>query len=580
MTNENLSLGYGDDLASKISALPPQKRILLKQRLKKQAVNGHTLIAQNLKRLGVTHVYGLSGTPIDETLAACAKNGIRPIGVRHQQAGVMMATAQNYITGQLTAVVILSAGPAITNATTGILVARDNCWPLVVLGGQQPLGMQGMGCFQELDAVSIFQSLTKFSEVVESTAKIPECLERAFQTAMSGRPGPVYLDLPEETLTGKVITLNALPTSVSDLPAGNPDAVSHAASILLDAKRPGIILGKGVRWSEPYEELSQLVNDLGIPFITSPMGRGYLPDDHPLCYNAVSSLLLSTADVILLLGARLDWTFRFGAELAQETKLIQVDIHQQEIGTNVTPAVGIVGDVKQVLRQLLIQINLKQHKSPRPFVLHSWLNLLDKKQNARVSKLESLMQQDTVPMSPYRLVKEIRNFIPRDTICVVDGNVILAVAQQILPSYMPASRLTPGTNGCMGVGIPFGIGAKVSHPDRLVIAICGDTAFGFNAMEMETAVRHRIPVIVVVANNEGNGGSLRQRAFYPQDYPERVTMFQPDIRYERIMGAFGGHAEFVEYPEQLKPALERAVASGTAACINVKVDPHTPYPSH
>jgi len=576
-----------------IAQLSPAKRALLEQKLKqvrngsseqqtetpltqrldKNTVEGHTLIAQRLQSLGVSHVYGISGIPIDQTLAACAKQGIRPIGVRHQQAGVMMATAQNYMTGRLTAVAILSSGPAVTNATTAILVAKDNGWPLVVLGGRRSLKMQGMGCFQELDAVSLFQSITKFSAMVESTAKIPESLDKAFQIAMSGRPGPVYLDLPEETLQGKAVAPASLPTYTQEFPSGDTDAVNQAATMLLSAKHPAIIVGKGVRWSEPYTELSQLVNELGIPFITSPMGKGYLPDDHPLCYTAASSWLLSTADVILLLGARLNWTFRFGAELNPEVKLIQVDIHEPEIGINVTPAVGIVGDVKQVLRQLLTQIELQQHHCLKSFALQDWLNFLDEKRNETVSKWELRIQQNTLPMSPHRLVHEIRTSIPPDAICVIDGNIILAAAQQSLPSYRPASRLTPGSNGCMGVGVPFGIGAKLSHPERLVIVISGDTAFCFNAMEMETAVRLGIPVIFVVANNEGHGGHLRQKAFYPENYPDRVTMFAPNIRYEQMMTAFGGHGEFVEHPDQFKPALARAINSGKAACINVKVDP-------
>ena len=189
------------------------------------------------------------------------------------------------------------------------------------------------------------------------------------------------------------------------------------------------------------------------------------------------------------------------------------------------------------------------------------------------------MSDDTLPMSPYRMLKEIRDFLPRDAISILDGNVFMAVGQQVLPSFLPASRFTAANNGCMGIGIPFGIGAKLCQPDRLVIAICGDTAFAFSAMDMETAVRHRIPIIVVVVNNEGNTGGILERVYFP-DHDERVTMFQPDIHYESIMRAFGGHAEHVERPEQLRPALERAVASGKASCINVKVDPYAPYPSY
>ena len=176
------------------------------------------------------------------------------------------------------------------------------------------------------------------------------------------------------------------------------------------------------------------------------------------------------------------------------------------------------------------------------------------------------MNDDSIPMSPYRMLKEVREFLPRDAVCILDGNVFMAAAQQVLPSYMPVTRFTAGTNGCMGVGIPFGIGAKLAQPTRPVVVLCGDTAFGFSAMEMETAVRHQIPIIVVVVNNDGNSGALQQTALYPPGH-ERVTMFQPDIRYEQIMRAFGGAAEYVERPEQLRPALERAARSGVAACV-------------
>ncbi|MEX0806423.1 MAG: thiamine pyrophosphate-binding protein [Candidatus Binatia bacterium] len=564
-----------DELAGRIAALPSEKRKLVGQNLTRKLVDGHTSVAQSLKRLGITHVYCVSGTPIRETFAQCGELGIRLIGVRHQQAGVMMALAQNYITGRLVAVSILSAGPAVTNAATSILVARDNCWPVIVLGGRRPLNMQGMGSFQELDSVPIYKSITKWSALVESTSSIPACLDRAFKIAVSGRPGPVYLDLPEDVLTGLA--------SPSDLCFREPDhcfdpnvnASRQAADILLSAERPAIVIGKGVRWSAPYPELTRLVNEYAIPFITSPMGRGSLPDDHPLCCNDARHLLISRADAVLLLGAKLDWSFRFGSELAPDVKLIQIDIHASAIGINKTPTVGIVGDVKEVLQQILTSMSNTDRYQRRELAL--WHTALNEERARKRFKLEALMNTESLPITPYRMLKEIRDWSPRDAICILDGNVFMAAAQQVLPTYLPASRITAGSNGCLGVGIPFGIGAKLAHPDRLVIVICGDTAFGFNAMDMETAVRHGVAVIVVVVNNDGNCGALMQKAFFPAG-SERVTMYEPGIRYENIMSAFGGHAEFVDRPEQLQPALSRAVASGKAACVNVQVDPYAPYP--
>ncbi|HEY2917455.1 MAG TPA: thiamine pyrophosphate-binding protein [Candidatus Binatia bacterium] len=565
-----------NDLASRIAALAPEKRTLMVHIRTRKLADGHTLVAQSLRRLGITHVYCVSGTPIRETFAKCGELGIRLIGVRHQQAGVMMAIAQNYVSGRLIAISILSAGPAVTNAATSILVARDNCWPVIVLGGRRPLTMQGMGSFQELDSIPMYKPITKWSALVEATSAIPDYLDRAFKIAVSGRPGPVYLDLPEDILTGLASPSDLFFPESDHCSAADVDASMQAADVLLSAERPAIVIGKGVRWSAPYEELTRLVNEHAIPFITSPMGHGYLPDDHPLCYNDGRHVLMSRADAVLLLGARLDWSFRFGSELGPDVKLIQIDIHASEIGINKTPTVGIVGDVKKVLQQILTFMERKVDRYQKSD-LAAWHAALSEERAGKRLKLESLMNTQSLPMTPHRMLKEIRDFLPRDAICVLDGNVFMAAAQQVLPTYSPASRLTAGSNGCLGVGIPFGIGAKLAHPDRLVIVICGDTAFGFNAMDMETAVRHGVAVIIVVVNNDGNCGALMQKTYF-HGGGERITMYQPGIQYEAIMRAFGGHAEFVDRPEQLKLALTRAVASGKAACVNVQVDPNAPYP--
>ncbi len=556
------------------SVAAPGKRV---QTLQGREADGHTLIAFSLQELGINHVYGVGGIPIHETLSACAKNGIRVIGVRHQQAAGLMAAAQNYIEGRVSAVALVSSGPAITNLTTAILVARDNGWPLVALGARRSEVMHEMGGFQYLDAVPIFQSITKFSGTVNSAGAIHPALKNAVEVATDGRPGPVYLDLVEEILNQKDIALRRSQRLTPAARQLNEDAIRRAAELLAQATRPAIVIGEAIRWSEPYAELNQLVDYLDAPFAASPMGRGYVPDDHPRCYSNARSYLLSAANAVLLIGARLDWTFRFGAEIARDAKLVQIAIHENEIGANVTPEVAIVGDIKQVLRRLVKEIDRMRSEREAAAPDLSWRALLDQKRDESAAKWETLAQEGG-PISPLRLIAEIRDFIPRDAICVIDGNIILAAAQHLLPSYLPVSRLTAGNNGCMGVGIPFGIAAKLALPTRMVIAICGDFAFGLSAMEMETAVRMRVPVIIVVANNDGNGGTANEKMFYPEDYPDRVTMFTPDIHYDQMMRAFGGHGEYVDRAEQIKPALARAAASGLAACINVRVNPDSPYP--
>ncbi|WP_017326781.1 thiamine pyrophosphate-binding protein [Synechococcus sp. PCC 7336] len=581
------------DLAQTISTLSAAQRSLLGARLSDTSVDGSTLIARSLKELGIGHIYSIAGTPIDRTLTACAEVGICVVGVRHQNNGVLMALAQNYVAGQLVAAAILSAGPAVTNAATGILVAWDNAWPLLVLGGRRSLQMQGKGQFQELDAVALFQSITKYAGLVATIAEIPNALRHAVGVAIAARPGPVYLDIAEEVFTdtqSTAISSALTPTAVTgqDEPFGlpistreslkdHPQAIQRAAHLLSQASRPALIVGKGVRWSTPYAALDCLVNRYRIPFVTSPMGRGFLPDDHPICYTSVRAALLATADVVLVLGARLNWTFRFGAELRAETELIQIDIEAAELEANVKPDVGIVGDVEVVLAQLLAYLEQSPPKHHCLPTFHTWLRELDRQKAQKEREIEPLLTSDAIPMSPQRLVHEIQACLPRNAICIVDGSVILAATQQVLKTYLPVSRLTPGSNGCIGTGIPFAIGAKLAQPDRLVVAICGDTGIGMSLMELETAVRYQIPLIVAIANNNGNSGSLRSSSHLDGE-ARRIAMFQPDLRYEQIVSVLGGYGEFITSPQDIQPALQRAIAANTAACINVKVDPAAPYP--
>lgn len=540
-------------------------------------MNGHHLLAHTLKRLGVTHVFSLSGSPIKETLPACSQVGIRVIGVRHQQAAVSMALAHNYVSGRLTAAVILSAGPAVTNATTGILVAKDNCWPLLVLGGKSFSADHGRpGTFQMLDGAGLFQPLTKWAAEVDSPDKIVEYVTRGYHVAMTGQPGPVYLDLPVRVLNAPATLVEAPIPDPFFIPKPDFATLAKVAELLLQAQRPAIIIGKGIRWSEPYNELRTIIDTYHIPFITSPMGRGLLPDDHPLCGNAARDFLQQQADTILILGARLNWTFRFATQFAKNANLIHVDIAKEELLPHRPNSIMIQGDIRQVLQELLDV--LYQHGTQTPCLQgrKEWQGQLQEMGAKYFQHREDLANHSGFPMSPYRLMKEIREFLPRDSICIFDGRNTMAAAQEVLPGYEPVSRFTAGSNGCMGVGIPFGIGAKLSAPHRLVVVISGDMAFGITAMEMETAVRHNIPIIVVIVNNDGPCAGQDSRTFCPEGH-EPVTKYLTRIPYEKIMEAFGGYAEFLDRPEQVQPALRRAAESGIPACLNVYVDSQIPF---
>jgi 2-hydroxyacyl-CoA lyase 1 len=347
--------------------------------------------------------------------------------------------------------------------------------------------------------------------------------------------------------------------------------VRRAAEILMRARRPAVLVGEAIRWSEPYAELARLIDRLDAPFAPSPMGRGYLPDDHPRCCDEVRAAMLASADVVLLVGAKLDWVFRFGAEIARDARVVQIAVHESEVATSPAPEVALAGDVRAGLARLLEEIDPGRLTPDR-----GWREDLQRRRREVQDRWETAARR-TGAISLLRLMAEVRQALPRDVITVLDGNGTLAAGQLLLPSYLPASRLTPGHDGCMGVGLPFGIAAKLCHPNRPVVVVSGDFAFGLNAMEMETAVRLRVPVVVLVANNDGNGGAVTQRAYYAKS-PDPITMFGQDIHYDKVMTAFGGYGEHVDRAEEVGPALKRALASGLPACINVRVDPEAPYP--
>jgi len=356
-----------------------------------------------------------------------------------------------------------------------------------------------------------------------------------------------------------------------------PVKVESAARLILEARRPLLIVGDGLRWSLNAEALLRLVESHGLPFITTSLGRGYLPDDHPLCANEVRRWIQGQADVVIMAGAWFDWRFRFGAELAPGARVIHADAEATTIGKNVSPTVGVVCDAGRFLAQLADALDALP--SPGDSLrLSAWHATMYKARSESRRVLDPWLRRESRPLSPQQLFRAIRDFLPADAVVAVEGNVSLSAAQKILVVRQPASLLDPGWNGIIGGGIPFALGAKLASPERLVMALCSDTGFGISALDLETAVRHGIPIIVVIANNDGNTGALRQKNFFPPGYPEKFTEFLPALRYERIMEVFGGHTEWVTEPSELRPALERAVTSGRPACINVSVDPNASHP--
>ncbi len=543
-------------------------------------IEGSQIVALALKDQGADHVFTVVGGPVIETVGACGDAGIRPIGVHHEQAAVFMAQAYQYAGGR-PGVALLASGPAVTNGITGVHVAYDNCWPVLVLGGSSALRQRGRMAFQEADSVTMMRPVTKWAAQVESADRIPEYIAMAMRRMMTGRPGPVYLDLPADVLQASVEEerLRRVPAlQLPPPPAGDPHAIDRAADLLCEAERPVLLLGKGVRWSEPYRELLELVETLQLPFLPSPMGRGFLPDDHPLCMSAARGRAMRSADVVLLLGARLNWMFGNGRSLAQDAKIIQVDIDAGEIGLQREVEVGITGDAGQVLRQLLGALEQRARGLAERRAEGAWLAELREARTKNEQAVEPLLLSDATPMTPHRLLREVRDVLPRETIITVDGQVVLATGRQVLQSYTPASRLNSGSNGCMGVGVPFAIGAALARPGVPVLSVNGDCAFGFNGMEIETALRVNAPVVFLIDNNQGIMGSVIESRLFERPQGDRVAMYMPGARYDRMMTAFGGHAEHVERPEEVGPAVQRAFASGRAALIDAAIDPAAIWP--
>ena len=541
-------------------------------------VEGSALVAQSIQREGIETLFGLAGGPIQDIMGFAPHFGVRPIGVRHEQAATFAAAAYGYVRNQA-GVAVLAAGPAVSNGVTGAHVAYDNCFPLVILGGSGPQRGRYTGTFQETENVPMYKGITKMAVQVESTARIPEYMAMAFRKARTGRPGPVYLDLPSDVIQNGVDEeLVRWPSNyyTDAPPAGNPDQVKRAADLLLNAERPMMIVGKGVRWSEPTAELRELVESLGMPYITSPMGRGFIPDDHPLNLGAARSAIMGNADVVLVAGSRLNWMFEFGRRFPPDARIIHIDIEAEEIGFNRAVDVGIVGDARAVLGQILAEVEGKTAGMRERAEEGPWLTSLRNQVEGNAQRIADRLNSDAKPILTHRLLHEVSQVFPRETIYSVDGQTTLATGRQVLQSYTPASRLNSGSNGCMGVGVPFAIGAKLARPDVPVVSVNGDCAFGFNAMEMETAVRCQLPIVFIINNNSGIvGGSLEAHMGLPEGYEERVATYTPDIRYDRILEAFGGHTENVTEPSEINAALQRALQAtqeGKVACVNVISD--------
>jgi acetolactate synthase-1/2/3 large subunit len=531
-------------------------------------ISGNELVGETLKRIGVDAFFFIMGGPINDALTASLKRGIRGIDVRHEQAAAMAAHAYARVTNK-PGLCLGASGPGTINLSTGVANALIDCSPIVAFGGSSPVKELGTGAFQEIDQVAVMKPITKWAERVYETHRIPEMIDLAFRRSINGKPGPVYLDLPSDVLYGVVeesaVRWPDLTRSLDrNRPQGDPAFIEDALKLIERASRPVVLSGSGVLWSDGAEALRKWVEATGMPIYTTPQGRGVLPEDHPHAFLNARSTALKEADLLLVVGTRLNFVFGQLAppRVSATAKVVRIDIDPGEIAASPRVDVGIVGDAGTVMRQMLAAGG-KRVDAGR---FADWRGRLAGVEAEKRPEQEKAMSTDRVPIHPLRLCKEVRDFLDRDAILVVDGQEILNYGRQSIPTYLPRHRINSGTFGSLGVGMPFGVGAKVARPDKQVVVLHGDGSFGLNAMEFDTAARHNIPVIVVISLNGGWTADPRR------EKPGRDLGY---TRFDLFAQSLGCHGEQVEKPEDIRPALERAKAairSGKPALVNVVTD--------
>jgi 2-hydroxyacyl-CoA lyase 1 len=531
-------------------------------------IDGATLIARSLKRHGVEYMFGIVGIPVVPIAFAAQREGIRYIGMRHEQSASYAAQAVGYLTGRPGACLAVS-GPGMTNAISGIANAWSNRWPMILLGGSSDISQHGMGAFQEAPQVEAARPWCKMSAEVDRIERIPYHIEQAVRTSIYGRPGPVYLDLPGDIISGKVdedLAPQRPRVPEAPRPHADPASVEAALAALKSAERPLVIVGKGMAYADAADEVREFVESTQLPFLASPMGKGVMPDDHPLSVAPARSHVLQNADLVFLMGARLNWIMHFGLppRFNPDVRVVQMDIAAEEIGTNVPAEVGLVGDGKAVTAQL----NAALREQPWQYgAENTWRTGIAKKIEENRLSTQAMLDDDSVPMGYYRVLRDIRDALPRDGMICSEGASTMDIGRTVLPNFLPKHRLDAGSFGTMGVGLAFAIAAQAVHPGKRVVAVEGDSAFGFSGMEVEVACRYGMPITFIILNNNGIGGgpsTLDPQKVFP-------TAYVPNAHYEKVIEAFGGDGYFVETPEQLKPALDAAFASNRPNIINIMI---------
>jgi acetolactate synthase-1/2/3 large subunit len=534
-------------------------------------VHGGKLIARRLKAHGVSKIFTLSGGHIFPIYDGCRDEGIDIVDTRHEQAATFAAEGWAKVTREV-GVAAVTAGPGVTNAMSALGSAQMNNSPIAVFGGRAPALRWGSGSLQEIDHIPFVRPLTKSARTADSTAEIPDLVDEAITTALAPHSGPTFVDFPMDYvfMEGEDAAAEVAPRDVEGGAEADGGQLDRAVALLQGAERPVVMAGTNLYWGHGEVALLELVTELGIPVFLNGMARGCIPADHELAFSRTRGDALKGADVALVIGVPMDFRLGFGGSFGEETELIVID-RAEAIRDHPRPvAAELVGSIAGSLRALLRGVKGNGQDTT------SWVAGLREKETAKRAAEAEELGDGRSPLHPMRLYKELAEVVDRDAIIIGDGGDFVSYAGRVIDSYEPGCWMDPGPFGCLGSGPGYALAAKLARPDKQVVLMLGDGAFGFGGMEYDTLARHGVNVVGVMGNN-GIWALEKHPMEFLYGYSVAAEL-TPETRYDKVVEALGGHGELVRDPDKLKGALHRAFEAGKPALVNVLTDPSIAYP--